>query len=134
MIYVATDKGRIKNTASDSGAIDCTGAEKKRPPAKVTGEYAVSAGRGRRQGPCPKSPMKPRRDPDVPQVEQREVCNNEEAAEPNPWPEALALAGQVLPVRDRFLAMSRDCRHVAVATQTDLHDRRGPRRLEGGRY
>jgi WD40 repeat protein/serine/threonine protein kinase len=40
--------------------------------------------------------------------------------ESNPWPEALAPGGHVLPLWDRILAMSPDCRCLAVATQTDM--------------
>ncbi len=44
----------------------------------------------------------------------------EKVAESNPWPEALAEAGHLLPLWDRIVTMSSDCQRLAVATQTDL--------------
>jgi formylglycine-generating enzyme required for sulfatase activity/serine/threonine protein kinase len=52
--------------------------------------------------------------------ENEKSAKTEKVAEPNPWPEAVAEAGHLLPLWDRTLAMSRDCRRLAVATQTDL--------------
>ena len=40
--------------------------------------------------------------------------------EANPWPEALPVAGQRFPRGSRFLAMSRDCRRVAVVSSTGI--------------
>jgi serine/threonine protein kinase len=52
--------------------------------------------------------------------EKEKTAKTEKVAEPNPWPEALAEVAHLLPLWDRILAMSRDCRRLAVATQTDL--------------
>ena len=47
-------------------------------------------------------------------VKEAEHGGIQEATEPNPWPGALSPGGQKFQGRDRFLAMSRDCRRVAV--------------------
>ncbi len=54
-----------------------------------------------------------------PPVEEKSV-STEDVAESNPWPQALAPAGHVLPLWERILAMSPDCRRLAVATRTDM--------------
>ena len=48
-----------------------------------------------------------------------DTAESKKAAETNPWPGALPLAGQKFPPRSRLLAMSRDCRRVAVVDDTD---------------
>ena len=48
-----------------------------------------------------------------------DTAESKKAAETNPWPGALPLAGQKFPPRSRLLAMSRDCRRVAAVDDTD---------------
>jgi serine/threonine protein kinase len=165
IVYMATDKGRIKITVEDPNvSIKVDGNEVRidglgEPITLWTGDHVLTVMRGDTESEARNFTV--RRGEDValrveyvPRNEKRKSedaekvaestppameksadkdkaaetnpldteksADTEKVAESNPWPRTLTVSGHVLPLWDRILAMSHDCRRLAVATRTDL--------------